>query len=118
MESIAKLKNLAISPRKMKLIVNTIKNKNVVKALTILKYQNKKGSLPLKKLLISAISNWQQKNKNKNEESGLYIKKIQVNPGRILKRIKAAPQGRVHKIRKRYNHITIILDGISKLKKK
>lgn len=112
--AIAKLKNLSISPRKIRLIVNIIRGLDVVKALVILKYENKKGSIYLKKLLISAISNWQQKNKNhKIENSNLYIKEIKVDCSRMLKKIKPAPQGRAHKVRKRYNHITITLDGLN-----
>jgi large subunit ribosomal protein L22 len=113
-KAIAKLKNLSISPRKIRLIVNIIRGLDVVKALVILKYENKKGSIYLKKLLISAISNWQQKNKNyKIENSNLYIKEIKVDCSRMLKKIKPAPQGRAHKVRKRYNHVTITLDGLN-----
>lgn len=111
-KSKAILKNSPISPRKMRLIVNTIRGTDVIKALAILKYQNKKGSLYIKKLLISAISNWQKKNKDyKIENSNLYIKEIKVDSGKVLKKIKPAAQSRAHKIRKKYNHTTIILNG-------
>lgn len=111
-KSKSKLKNLPISPRKMRLIVDTIRGVDVIKALAILKYQNKKGSPYVRKLLISAISNWQKKNKNyKIENSNLYIEKIKVDHGKTLKKIKPAAQSRAHKIRKKHNHVTIILNG-------
>jgi large subunit ribosomal protein L22 len=118
MKVIAKLKNLHISSRKVKLVVDLIRDMNAVKALKILKYCPKKGSLPLEKLLLSVISNWQNKNKNlKIENFELYIESIFVNCAGMLKRIRPAPQGRAHRIRKRLSHITIILDSKIKINK-
>jgi len=112
MESIAKLKNLHLSSRKVRLIVNLIKNMNVIKALKVLKYSSKRGSVFLEKLLLSVISNWQNKNKNlKIEDSNLYIKSIFTNSAGMLKRIRSAPQGKTHRIRKRLSNIIIIIDS-------
>ena len=120
MEAIAKLNNVPTSPRKMRLIADLIRGKEVDMALNILKFNSKIGSKKMEKLLLSAISNWQEKNKNeKIEEANLFIKEIFVNGGKMIKRLRPAPQGRAHRIRKRSNHITMVLDNlITKTKEK
>ena len=111
MSAIAKLKNVPTSPRKMRTIVDLIRGKRVGYALNELKYQPKIGAKYLEKLLLSAISNWQNAHEDESlEEADLYIKTISVDSGRMLKRLRPAPQGRAHRIRKRSNHITLILD--------
>ena len=115
MEAIAKLNNVPTSPRKMRLIADLIRGKEVDMALNILKFDSKIGSKRMEKLLLSAIANWQDKNKNeKIEEANLFIKEIFVNGGKMIKRLRPAPQGRAHRIRKRSNHITMILDNLIK----
>ncbi len=107
----AKLKNEPSSPRKMRLVVDIIRGKDVFQALNILKFTRKHAAVPVEKLLRSAISNWQAKNSGSDvAEAELIVKDITVDGGRTLKRISPAPQGRAHRIRKRSNHITIILD--------
>ena len=120
MEAIAKLNNVPTSPRKMRLIADLIRGKEVDMALNILKFDSKIGSKKMEKLLLSAISNWQEKNKNeKIEDANLFIKEIFVNGGKMIKRLRPAPQGRAHRIRKRSNHITMVLDNlIQKTKEK
>ncbi|MFA0962586.1 50S ribosomal protein L22 [Roseivirga sp. BDSF3-8] len=111
MEAVAKLKNVPTSPRKMRLVADIIRGERVNKALGILKYHPRESATRLEKLLLSAISNWQAKNEDARlEESDLYIKEIFVDSGRILKRLRPAPQGRAHRIRKRSNHVTIVVD--------
>ncbi|HHP7240203.1 MAG TPA: 50S ribosomal protein L22 [Cyclobacteriaceae bacterium] len=111
-EAVASLRNVPTSTRKMRLVAQMIRGESVNKALTILKYDNKHPSYRLEKLLLSAIANWQLKNEDvKLEEADLYIKEIKVNGGRILKRLRPAPQGRAHRIRKRSNHVEIIIDN-------
>ena len=106
----AKLNNCPTSPRKMRLVADIIRGEDVEKALNILKFNSKEASLRLEKLLLSAIANWESKNEGSNiENSKLYVKEITVDSGRMLKRIQPAPQGRAHRIRKRSNHVTIIL---------
>ena len=106
----AKLNNCPTSPRKMRLVADIIRGEDVEKALNILKFNSKEASLRLEKLLLSAIANWESKNDGSNiENSNLYIKEITVDSGRMLKRIQPAPQGRAHRIRKRSNHVTIVL---------
>ena len=115
MEAIAKLNNVPTSPRKMRLIADLIRGKEVDLALNILKFDSKIGSKRMEKLLLSAISNWQEKNKDKKiEDADLFVKEIFVNGGKMIKRLRPAPQGRAHRIRKRSNHITIVLDGLNK----
>ena len=115
MEAIAKLNNVPTSPRKMRLIADLIRGKEVDMALNILKFDSKIGSKKMEKLHLSAIANWQDKNKNeKIEEANLFIKEIFVNGGKMIKRLRPAPQGRAHRIRKRSNHITMILDNLIK----
>lgn len=113
----ARLNNVPTSPRKMRLVADLIRGKRVELALHILKTNPKHPAARLHKLLLSAISNWQAKNEGRRiEESDLFIKEIQVDGGRILKRIQPAPQGRAHRIRKRSNHVTIIVDSLNKPK--
>jgi large subunit ribosomal protein L22 len=113
---VAKLVNVPTSPRKMRLVADLIRGERVNKALNILKYEPKNGSPKLEKLLLSAISNWGIKNQDlKLEEADLYVKDIWVDGGRILKRLRPAPQGRAHRIRKRSNHVTLIIDSLKKV---
>lgn len=106
----AKLNNSPTSPRKMRLVADLVRGKRVELALHLLKNNSKQPSERLRKLLLSAIANWQAKNEGARiEESDLYIQEILVDGGRILKRLQTAPQGRAHRIRKRSNHVTIIL---------
>ncbi len=108
----AKLNNCPTSPRKMRLTAELIRGVNVDKALHILKNINKKTSDRIYKLLLSAVVNWQTKNEGvRIEDANLYVKEITVDSGRQLKRIHAAPQGRAHRIRKRSNHVTILIDN-------
>ena len=112
----AKLKNCPTSPRKMRLVADLVRGVEVNKALQILKFNTKEASGRLEKLLLSAVANWQVKNEDtRMEESGLYVKEIQVDSARVLKRLRPAPQGRAHRIRKRSNHVTIVVG--SKLEK-
>ena len=110
----AKLNNCPTSPRKMRLVVDQVRGKDVNKALSILKFSQKQASLRLEKLLLSAINNWQQKNPDSNvENEQLYIKEIKVDGAGMLKRLRPAPQGRAHRIRKRSNHVTMILGNLN-----
>ncbi|MAZ31031.1 MAG: 50S ribosomal protein L22 [Flavobacteriales bacterium] len=106
----AKLNNCPTSPRKMRLVADLVRGVDVNKALQILKFNTKEASLRLEKLLLSAVANWQAKNENlRMEDSGLYIQEIQVDSARMLKRLRPAPQGRAHRIRKRSNHVTLVV---------
>ena len=108
----AKLNNCPTSPRKMRLIADLIRGMKVEHALHILKNAPQQSSERLRKLLLSAIANWQAKNEGvRLEDSDLYVKEIQVDSGRMLKRLLTAPQGRAHRIRKRSNHVTIFVDS-------
>ncbi|MFW5758819.1 MAG: 50S ribosomal protein L22 [Bacteroidota bacterium] len=108
----AKLNNCPTSPRKMRIVADLIRGKDVDKALGILRFTKKEASVRLEKLLLSAIANWQAKNEGQRlEESNLYIKEIFVDSGRVLKRLRPAPQGRAYRIRKRSNHVTLIVDS-------
>jgi len=108
----ASLRNCPTSPRKMRLVADMIRGKEVNRALGILKYSKQDASDRLEKLLLSAIANWQSKNEGvRIEESNLYVKSINVDGGRSLKRLRPAPQGRAHRIRKRSNHVTIFVDS-------
>jgi large subunit ribosomal protein L22 len=111
LKSYAKLNNCPTSPRKMRLVADLIRGVEVGHALDILKYSKKEASLRLEKLLKSAIKNWESKNEGVKdlEEGNLCVKEIFVDGGRILRRIQPAPQGRAHRIRKRSNHVTIVL---------
>lgn len=111
-EAIARLKNCPTSPRKMRLVANTIRGVDVDKALNILKFSKQAASNKLEKLLLSAIANWEQKNEGERvEDSELYVKQIYVDSARILKRFQPAPMGRAYRIRKRSNHVTIVVDS-------
>ena len=110
--SIAKLQDCPTSPRKMRLVVDLIRGEKVEKALYILKYTNKEAAIRVEKLLLSAIKNWEAKNEGKRvEDSGLYVKEISVGGGRQLKRLRPAPQGRGYRIRKRSNHVHLVVDS-------
>ena len=108
----AVLKNCPTSPRKMRLVADQVRGEDVNRALDILKFSQKEASNRLEKLILSAISNWQTKNEGvRIEDSSLYVKEIYVDSGRVLKRLRPAPQGRAHRIRKRSNHVTVVLEG-------
>lgn len=111
----ATLRNCPTSPRKMRLVTDMIKGMEVNRALDILKFSSKEASRNVEKLLMSAISNWQTKNEGvRIEESNLFVKEAFVNQGRTLKRLQTAPQGRAYRLRKRSNHVTLILDSAEK----
>jgi large subunit ribosomal protein L22 len=108
----AMLRNYPVSPRKMRLVADLIRGEDVNRALDILKYSPQHVSKDLEKLVLSAISNWQNKNEGiRVEDSNLYISEIRVDQGRTLKRFRPAPQGRAHRIRKRSNHVTVVLES-------
>lgn len=107
----AHLHDVPTSPRKMRLVADMIRGQRVNHALNILKYDAKHPSIRLEKLLLSAISNWEAKNSDvKLEEADLFVKDIFVGGGSILKRLRPAPQGRAHRVRKRSNHVTLVID--------
>ena len=111
--AIAKLNDVPTSPRKMRLVADTVRGMEVNKALDILHYSKREASVRLEKLVKSAIANWEAKNPDQAkqlEEGNVYVKTIMVDEGRTLKRIRPCPQGRAGRIRKRSNHVTIILD--------
>ncbi len=113
--SFAKLNNCPTSPRKMRLIADLIRGMDVDKALSQLKLSPKEASSRMEKLLLSALANWEAKNEGKRmDDSNLYVSEIKVDSGRMLKRIQPAPQGRAHRIRKRSNHVTLIVDSRKK----
>jgi len=106
----AKLNNCPTSPRKMRLVADQVRGESIDKALAILKFSPKEASKRLEKLLLSAIANWQSKNESEDiEKAALFISEIRVDGGSMLKRLRPAPQGRAHRIRKRSNHVTMIL---------
>lgn len=108
----AVLKNCPTSPRKMRLVADLIRGIEVKPALDILKFNPKEASKRLEKLLLSAIANWESKNEGvRMEEAGLFVKEIFVDSARVLKRLRPAPQGRAHRIRKRSNHVTVVLES-------
>ena len=114
--AIAQLKNSQISPRKMRMVADLIRGVEVNKALNILHFNGKDASISLEKLLRSAISNWEQKNEGVDiTEENLIVRSVEVGGGTMLKRIQPAPQGRAHRIRKRSNHVTIVVDGTHNL---
>jgi len=107
---VAKLNNCPTSPRKMRLVADLIRGEKVNKALNILRFSSKEASNRLEKLVMSAIANWQAKNEDASlEDADLFIKEIRVDGGTMLKRLRPAPQGRAHRIRKRSNHVTVVL---------
>ena len=112
----AKLTNVPTSPRKMRLVADMVRGKEVFRALGILKFSNKEAAARLEKLLRSAVANWEEKNERKAESGELYISTIFVNCAPMLKRLRPAPQGRGYRIRKRSNHVTIIVDTIDNRK--
>ncbi len=114
----AKLTNIPSSPRKMRLVADMIRGQEVFRALGILKFSNKEAAARLEKLLRSAVANWEAKNDKKAESGELYISTVFVNPAPMLKRLRPAPQGRGYRIRKRANHVTLIVDEIVNKTKK
>ncbi len=110
MEAVAKLNNNLTSPRKMRLLADLILGMNVDKALAVLEHNPKHPSVPLAKLVKSAVYNWKQKNEGQ-DEAALVVKTIFVDGARVLKRMRPAPQGRGYKIRKRSNHVTVVVDN-------
>lgn len=110
MEAVAKLRNVPTSPQKMRLVADMVRGQKVSKALGILKFEPKIGAKSIEKLLLSAVSNWQNKHEGASiEEADLFIKTIFVDGGSSIKRLRPAPQGRGHRILKRSNHITIVV---------
>jgi large subunit ribosomal protein L22 len=109
MEAVAKLKNYPTSPRKMRLLADLIRGEKVEKALAILEHSAKHPAVPMRKLVLSAINNWKQKNEG-GDEHELVVKIIMVDGARTLKRMRPAPQGRGYRVRKRSNHVTVIVD--------
>lgn len=109
MEAVAKLKNYPTSPRKMRLLADLIRGKKVDKVLAILEHNPKHPAVPLRKLVLSAISNWKQKNEG-GDVNELTVRTIMVDGGRTLKRMRPAPQGRGYRVRKRSNHVTLVVD--------
>lgn len=110
--SFASLRNVPTSPRKMRLVADMIRGKEVNMALDMLKFSSKEASRRVEKLLLTAIANWKEKNEGvRMEEANLVVKSINVDSARILKRLRPAPQGRAHRIKKRSNHVTIFIDS-------
>ena len=110
----AKLNNCPSSPRKMRLVADQVRGQKVENALNILRSSPKEASKKLEKLVLSAIANWSAKNEGSSmEDAGLFIKEIRVDGGMMLKRLRPAPQGRAHRIRKRSNHVTVVLGAIN-----
>ena len=110
MEAVAKLRNYPTSPRKMRLLADLIRGMAVEKALAELEFNAKHPAVPLRKLVLSAINNWKQKNEG-GDESALIVKTIMVDGARVLKRMRPAPQGRGYRVRKRSNHVTVVVDA-------
>ena len=112
MQAEAKLNNIPSSPRKMRLLADIIRGEKVESALNILKFSPKHSSKELEKLLLSAIANWETKNPEGSvEDASLIVKEIAVNGGRMLKRLQTAPQGRAYRVRKRSNHVSLVIDS-------
>jgi large subunit ribosomal protein L22 len=112
MEAVAKLNNYPTGPRKMRLLADVIRGMQVEKALATLEFHPQHNAVPLAKLLKSAISNWEQKNNGQSAaDAGLIVKRVFVDGARVLKRMRPAPQGRGYRVRKRSNHVTIIVDS-------
>ncbi|ASB48475.1 50S ribosomal protein L22 [Alkalitalea saponilacus] len=111
-QAYARLRNVPTSPRKMRLVIDLIRGKEVNLALDILKFSTKEASRRVEKLLLSAVANWKEKNEGvRIEDANLYVKEAYVDSARILKRLRPAPQGRAHRIRKRSNHVTLLVDS-------
>ena len=117
-QAFAKLNNVPSSPRKMRLVADMVRGKEVFRALGILKFSNKEAAAKVEKLLRSAIANWEAKNEKKAENGELYISTIFVTCAPMLKRLRTAPQGRGYRIRKRSNHVTLFVDTIDNNAKK
>lgn len=115
MEAVAKLKNVPMSARKMRLVVDNIRGKNVSDALNILRYTRREAASWLEKALVSAVANWEYSNGQSADDFDLYIKTAMVDGGTMLKRFQPAPHGRAHRIRKRTNHVTIVVVNRSPL---
>ena len=112
MEAVARLRNYPTSPRKMRLLADLIRGMDVEKALNTLKFSTKHPSVSLEKLLVSAIANWGNKNEGVDvADANLYVKTIMVDGARVIKRMQPAPQGRAYRVRKRSNHVTIVVDS-------
>ena len=112
MEAVARLRNYPTSPRKMRLLADLIRGLDVEQALNTLKFSTKHPSVAMEKLLLSAVANWRVKNEGVDLiDASLFVKTIFVDGGRVLKRMRPAPQGRAYRVRKRSNHITIIVDS-------
>ena len=106
----AKLNNCPTSPRKMRLVADLVRGQEAEKALQILRFSQKEAARRLEKLLLSAIANWQAKNEDASiEDADLFVQEIRVDGGSMLKRLRPAPQGRAHRIRKRSNHVTVVI---------
>ena len=111
LKSFAILRNCPTSPRKMRLVVDMIRGQEVNRALDILKFSNKEAAIRVEKLLKSAIANWQKKNEGERlEDNTLVVSEVKVDSGRVIKRLRTAPQGRGHKMLKRSNHVTLVVD--------
>lgn len=107
---VARLNNCPTSPRKMRLVADLVRGMEVEKASAVLQFSKKEASIRMEKLLRSAIANYEVKTGNSWEEANLFIKEVKVDGGRMLKRIQPAPQGRAHRVRKRSNHVTLVVD--------
>ena len=113
MEAVAKLKDFPTSPRKARLVADLVRGKKVSQALGILSFQPQQAAPIIKKVLLSAVANWQNKNEDaKIEDANLYVKTIMIDGGRMLKRLRPAPQGRAFRVRKRSQQITIVIDSV------
>lgn len=114
--AIARIANVPTSPRKMRVVADLVRGKEVMQAMNILRYNAKAPAARLEKLLQSAISNWEAKSGDKIDEGKVYVKTIAVDSARMLKRLRPAPQGRGYRVRKRSNHVTIVLDLLANRK--
>ena len=112
MEAVAKLRNVPTSPRKMRLVADLVRGQEVTSALNILKFQPNHGAKTMYQVLRSAIANWEQKNDDTLDNTTLYVKTVMVDGGAMLKRLRPAPQGRAYRVRKRSNHITLVVDAV------
>lgn len=117
MEAVAKLNNYPTSPRKMRLLADLVRGMQVEKALAVLEHNPKHPAVPLRKLILSAISNWKTKNEGA-DENNLVVKTIMVDGARVIKRMRPAPQGRGYRVRKRSNHVTVFVDAAAEPKVK
>lgn len=112
MEAVARLRNYPTSPRKMRLLADLVRGMDVEKAINTLKFSPKHNSVALEKLLLSAVANWGNKNEGADvADANLYVKTIMVDGARVIKRMQPAPQGRAYRLRKRSNHVTIVVDS-------